>query len=121
LSADLYALHVAREEQPKYRRIADDLRAQIERGEYAPGDRLPTKAELMKRYDVALNTADNAIRLLRELGFAETRQGTGTYVCDPLPTPQPSPEAMMKRIDELAERLAVAEEWIARHDAARES
>jgi DNA-binding GntR family transcriptional regulator len=100
-------LHVAREDQPKYRQIASALRARIEAGEYAPGDRLPTKAQLMETYSVALNTADNAVRLLRSLGFAETRHGTGTYVCDPLPSAEPVPgnDELAARMDGLAEEV----------------
>ncbi len=49
------------EEPPKYRQIADDLRARIHSGEYAPGARLPSKAELMARYETALGTVDRAL------------------------------------------------------------
>jgi DNA-binding GntR family transcriptional regulator len=98
---------MAREDPPKYRQIADDLRARIEGGEYPPGSRLPSKAELMSRFGVALNTVDNAIRVLRDLGLAETRQGLGTFVSDPLPAAAPSSEygSVMSRVDELAEEI----------------
>lgn len=103
---DLYALRMVREGLPKYRQIAGELRAQIEGGEYAPGDRLPSKAELMKRHGVALHTVDSAIGVLRDLGLAETRQGTGTFVCDPLPSSAPSEhEVMVKRIDEIGHEV----------------
>lgn len=115
MTASLYPVNMAREEPPKYRQIADDLRARIEAGEYPPGARLPSKAELMSSYDVALNTVDNAIGVLRSLGLAQTRQGVGTYVCDPLPTGQPSSEyeAMTGRVDELAEEIRQMRERLA--------
>jgi DNA-binding GntR family transcriptional regulator len=98
---------MAREDPPKYRQIAGDLRALIERGDYPPGARLPPKAALMAEYGVALNTVDNALGVLRDLGLIETRQGVGTFVCDPLPSPQPSAEyqAVMERIDGIAEEV----------------
>jgi DNA-binding GntR family transcriptional regulator len=68
---------------PKYRQIADDLRARIESGEYPPGARLPTKAELMTLHHVALSTVDHAIEELRQQGFAETVQGVGMFARQP--------------------------------------
>jgi len=67
----------------KYQRIADDLRAKISRGEYPPGSQLPTKAELMTQYQVAVNTVERAIDELRKAGLVETLQGAGMFVCEP--------------------------------------
>lgn len=66
-------------------RIADDLRAAIARGEYQPGDRLPTQAELRERYGVAAQTAANAGDLLKAEGLAVGRVGSGLYVRDRRP------------------------------------
>jgi 8-oxo-dGTP pyrophosphatase MutT (NUDIX family)/DNA-binding transcriptional regulator YhcF (GntR family) len=106
---------MAREDPPKYRQIAGELRARIETGEYPPGSRLPSKAELMSRFSVALNTVDNAIRVLRDLGLAETKQGLGTFVSDPLPAAQPSSEyeAVTKRLDDVAEEVRQLRERLA--------
>jgi GntR family transcriptional regulator len=65
---------------PKYRRIAEDLLARIEKGDYPPGSRLPTKAELMEQYQVAVNTVERAIEELRKAGIVETAQGAGMFV-----------------------------------------
>lgn len=83
----------------KYERIADDLRARISSGEYPPGSRLPTKAELMTRYQVAVNTVERAIEELRKAGIVETLQGAGMFVCEP-PGIVHSPEytALMERL-----------------------
>jgi GntR family transcriptional regulator len=67
---------------PKYRQIADDLRSRIERGEYRPGSRLPTKAELMTQHHVAVNTVERAIEELRRAGLVETAQGAGMFVTE---------------------------------------
>lgn len=65
--------------EPLYRRIADDLRAQIESGAIAPGRQLPTELELRAQYDAARNTVRDAIRLLASQGLVETRPGLGTF------------------------------------------
>lgn len=63
----------------KYRRIAADLQAAIEAGEYAPGDRLPGESVLAARYGVAAMTARQALSLLRSQGLAESRIGAGFF------------------------------------------
>ncbi len=68
---------------PKYRLIAEDLLARIESGEYPPGSRLPTKAELMAQHHVAINTVERAIEELRSAGRVETVQGAGMFVRAP--------------------------------------
>src|SRR5258708_32622854 len=94
----------------KYQRIADDLRARSSSGEYPPGSRLPPKAELMGRYQVAVNTVERAIEELRKAGLVETLQGAGMFVREP-PEPGHSPEytALMEhlaRTDDQVRRLA---------------
>jgi GntR family transcriptional regulator len=70
-------------QRPKYQRIADDLRAAIQRGEYGPGDRLPGENDLMLRYDVARMTARQALGVLQNDGTAEARKGAGVFVRAP--------------------------------------
>ncbi|WP_331757519.1 GntR family transcriptional regulator (plasmid) [Streptomyces sp. NBC_01650] len=65
---------------PKYRRIADDLKAAIEAGEYGPGDRLPGENALAAQYGVAALTARQALRTLKNQGLAESRKGAGVFV-----------------------------------------
>ena len=65
---------------PMYRQIAEDLRAQIERGSLAPGQQLQTEIELRERYGASRNTVRDAIKLLTSLGLVETRPGQGTFV-----------------------------------------
>jgi DNA-binding GntR family transcriptional regulator len=52
--------------RPPFLQIADDMRDQIERGELAPGARLPSGRTLAKTYEVALMTAQNALQRLRD-------------------------------------------------------
>lgn len=60
---------------PRYIQIADDLRIAIERGELAPGDTVPSLAELEARYGVSEAVARGAIRSLKAQGFVATSQG----------------------------------------------
>ena len=62
------------------RRIADDLILAVVGGAIAPGDKLPSTTELMAEYEVANQTVQNAIRLLKEVGLIYTVKGTGTFV-----------------------------------------
>ena len=67
-------------QQPMYQQIAEKLRAQIESGELAPGDQLPTELELRDRYSSSRNTIRDAIKRLSRQGLVETRPGQGTFV-----------------------------------------
>ncbi len=64
----------------KYRRIADDLRTGIARGEYTPGGALPGENDLMARYKVARMTVRQALAELQREGLAVARRGSGVYV-----------------------------------------
>jgi DNA-binding GntR family transcriptional regulator len=97
---------------PKYRRIADDLRAQIEDGKYPPGSRLPTKSELMARYDVAVNTVERAIEELRKAGLVETAQGAGMFVREAAPGGTSSPSAIDRRLDDLESEVGALREQL---------
>ncbi len=68
--------------EPMYRRIADDLRQQIESGQLAPGSQLPTEVELREEYDASRNTIRDAIKWLITRGLVETRPGQGTFVVE---------------------------------------
>ena len=65
---------------PKYQLIEDELRSQIESGEFEYGDRFYSEAELIERYDVSSITVVRALRDLVEMGYLIRRQGKGTFV-----------------------------------------
>lgn len=110
----LYPVHMAREDPPRYRQIADDLRARMESGEYPPDSRLPSKAAMMEHYAVALATINRAIDELRKDGLAETVHGVGTFARKPTEA-EPSQEyrELAAQIRLLGERMDAAEAWIA--------
>lgn len=65
---------------PKYRRIADDLRLEIESGRLEAGSQLPTETELTEQFGASRNTIRDAVKSLITLGLVETRPGQGTFV-----------------------------------------
>jgi GntR family transcriptional regulator len=71
---------------PAYRRIAEDIRQQIATGALAPGDVLPSEAELRGQYGVSNTVVRNALLILKAERLVEGRQGSGVYVADPQPT-----------------------------------
>lgn len=60
---------------PRYIEIADDLRIAIENGDLAPGDTIPSLAELEERYGVSEAVARAAIRSLKAQALISTSQG----------------------------------------------
>ncbi|OYO19251.1 transcriptional regulator [Enemella dayhoffiae] len=66
--------------QPKYRVIADALRAEIESGALAPGDALPSQRELAERHRVTVMTVRQALARLAEAGLVVSEHGRGTFV-----------------------------------------
>ena len=63
-----------------YRQVAAILRGRIERGELAPGQRLPSITGLVQEYGIARTTAGKALQLLVSEGLAEISLGMGAYV-----------------------------------------
>jgi GntR family transcriptional regulator len=68
--------------EPMYRRIAQELRQQIQNGELTPGAQLPTELELRARYEASRNTIRDAIKWLTTNGLVESKAGLGTFVLD---------------------------------------
>lgn len=67
-------------EEPVYLRIANDLRARILSGEFAPGDKIPTEIQLMAQYGVSRTPVKWAVSELKRDGLVEGRRGSGVYV-----------------------------------------
>ena len=63
-----------------YEDIVSQIRAMIDRGELAVGDKLPPERRLAEMFSVSRNTVREAIRALAEQGLVESRQGAGTFV-----------------------------------------
>lgn len=66
-----------------YLQIADALRARIKAGEWAVGEKLPSRAQLAAEYGVGRNVTQRAMDRLIVEGLLEGRAGSGTYVRKP--------------------------------------
>jgi DNA-binding GntR family transcriptional regulator len=65
---------------PRYRELADGLRAAIVSGEIPAGARLPPQRELADRLSVGRTTVVDAYNLLSADALIEKRRGAGTWV-----------------------------------------
>ena len=68
-----------------YVRLTNELRRRIREGVYAPGDRMPSRAEVEAEFGVSDIVVGAAMRALKAEGLTESKPGIGTYVADPLP------------------------------------
>ncbi|MBX3476117.1 MAG: UTRA domain-containing protein [Brevundimonas sp.] len=69
--------------QPLHRRIAADIERRIATGDWRPGRRIPTEAELMAEYDCARMTVSRALSDLAARGLVVRRRRAGTVVAHP--------------------------------------
>lgn len=65
--------------------LAQRLRGEIQRGVYAPGERLRTQGELAKRYGVSAVTIQRTLDVLAREGFVRARGRLGTFVAEQPP------------------------------------
>jgi GntR family transcriptional regulator, transcriptional repressor for pyruvate dehydrogenase complex len=63
--------------------IVETLAASIREGQLQPGDKLPTEAEIMARFDVSRTVVRESLSKLQASGLVETRHGVGTFVLAP--------------------------------------
>jgi DNA-binding LacI/PurR family transcriptional regulator len=84
VKADFHELSSTRvsKTQPKYRQIVDSLRTAITTGQYRNGGRLPSEAELVRRFNVSRMTAVKAVQQLQQEGLLVRRAGSGTYAAE---------------------------------------
>ena len=73
-----------------YAGIAAELRARIEAGELAPGDRVPSAREISRRWGVAIATATRVLAALRDQGLVRAQPGVGTVVLPTRPAGPPT-------------------------------
>lgn len=65
---------------PLYRVVQSELREAIDRGQYAPGQQLPSTKALAERMSVSLVTVHRALQELVSAGVLRRGQGRGTFV-----------------------------------------
>jgi DNA-binding FadR family transcriptional regulator len=63
--------------------IVENLATSIRSGHLQPGEKLPTEAEIMARFDVSRTVVRESLSKLQASGLVETRHGIGTFVLQP--------------------------------------
>ena len=81
-----------------HEQVAAQIRQAIADGEAKPGDRLPPARHLAAVMEVNTNTVLRALRLLRDEGLLELRQGHGIRV-----TGTPERSALLDKVAELVQ------------------
>lgn len=81
-------------------KVSADLRQALSRGVYAPGDRLPTEAELAANYRVSRPTVRAALRELEARALVRTQHGVGTFVSD-----RPAIRAGLERMESISDSI----------------
>lgn len=89
-------------------RLRASLRAMIESGQYKPGDRLPSEAQLTRDHGVSRTVVREAVAALRADGLVQPRQGAGIFVTEPaMAAPFAPPELDMSSLPAVMELLEV--------------
>src|SRR6201991_1247689 len=63
-----------------HRQIASQLRERIRRGDWQPGEKLPSIPAMAEMFGVAKQTVQRTVDQLRVEGILITKPGSGTYV-----------------------------------------
>ncbi|MET8836242.1 winged helix-turn-helix domain-containing protein [Micromonospora chersina] len=68
--------------KPKWEQLADHIRSQIESGDLAPGDQLPSTAQLKEQHGVSATVVRQAILVLQTQGWVQGVHGLGVFVAE---------------------------------------
>src|SRR5271155_1101627 len=97
MTGTMLAVNVDRDDPALlHEQVAAQIRRAIADGEAKPGDRLPPARHLAAVMQVNTNTVLRALRLLRDEGLLELRQGHGIRV-----TGTPERSALLDKVAEL--------------------
>ncbi|WP_253949243.1 FadR/GntR family transcriptional regulator [Mangrovicoccus sp. HB161399] len=83
MSDDDTAMPTGRGKESLVAQLCNSLRAMIESGQYKPGDRLPSEAQLTRDHGVSRTVVREAVAALRADGLVRPRQGAGIFVTEP--------------------------------------
>ncbi|OYO51519.1 GntR family transcriptional regulator of arabinose operon [Lachnotalea glycerini] len=67
-------------QQPKYKKLVEWVKAQVESSKLGPGEKLNSENELTEMFQISRQTVRRAIEELEMDGIVERRQGSGTYI-----------------------------------------
>ena len=62
--------------------VMEKIKQLIADGVYAPGDKMPTEAELATQFGIGRSSIREAIKIFNYLGILESRSSRGTIVCE---------------------------------------
>jgi DNA-binding GntR family transcriptional regulator len=96
-------------EHATYRRIADELRQQIETGVLAAGAMAPSEAALTAQYEVSRGTVRAALSLLVDGGLIEVVPGQGRRVTGVSPGQEPAATAYERIAAAIRDRMDAGE------------
>ena len=65
--------------RPPYARVKQFLKDALEAGRWAPGEQMPSEADLVAQFHVSRMTVHRALRELQDAGLIERVQGVGTF------------------------------------------
>ncbi|WP_089157171.1 winged helix-turn-helix domain-containing protein [Micromonospora sp. NBS 11-29] len=68
--------------KPKWAQLADHIREQIASGQLAPGDKLPSTAQLRVEHGVSAGVVRQAVLVLQTQGWVEGVHGLGVFVAE---------------------------------------
>ncbi len=68
------------DKKPKHKMVFDTLKSEILDGRYSRTRRLPSEAQLVRRFKISRPTISRALRDLKVAGFLDRRPGSGTYL-----------------------------------------
>ena len=63
-----------------YHNIFEELQQRIRRGDWLPGERIPSIAQLAKELEVGAGSVREALRSLQSIGMVKIEHGSGVYV-----------------------------------------
>lgn len=70
-----------------YRQVYADLHQRVRRGDWLPGERLPSINQLARNFDVGTSSVREALRSLQSIGLVRIEHGRGVFVADAPPAP----------------------------------
>jgi len=63
-----------------YHNIFEELQQRIRRGDWLPGQRIPSIAQLAQEFKVGAGSVREALRSLQSIGLVKIEHGSGVYV-----------------------------------------
>lgn len=90
---------------PRSADLVEELRRRIVVGDVAPGERLPSEADLREQFGLSRSGVREAMARLQAEGLAHTRRGAGSFAL----APPPAPTAALPPVRTLDDRLALLE------------